>query len=74
MAKICEICGKKPGYGHNVSHAHNISSRRWLPNLQRVRAVINGSVRHIRVCTKCMKAGYVVKPKIKTRTVTPESA
>ena len=62
MAKVCEICGKKPGYGHNVSHAHNLTKRRWLPNLQRVRAVVDGRVKRIRVCTRCIKAGKVVKP------------
>ncbi len=65
MAKVCEICGKKPIYGHNVSHAHNLTKHRWLPNLQRVRAVVNGQVKRIRVCTKCIKAGRVVKPALK---------
>ena len=40
MAKVCEICGKKPVAGNNVSHANNRSPRRWLPNLQEVRAVL----------------------------------
>ncbi len=61
MAKRCEICGKGPMYGHNISHAHNVTKRRWLPNLQRVRARINGQVKRILVCTKCIKAGRVVK-------------
>jgi large subunit ribosomal protein L28 len=42
MSKICEICGKKPMVGHNVSHAHNVTKRRFKPNLQRVRVVRNG--------------------------------
>ncbi|HDD35223.1 MAG TPA: 50S ribosomal protein L28 [Candidatus Desulfofervidus auxilii] len=62
MSKICEICGKKPAVGHWVSHANNRTKRRWLPNLQKVRAVVNGRVKRIRVCTKCLKAGKVIKP------------
>ncbi len=61
MAKVCEICGKKPITGHNVSHAHNLTNRRWNPNLQRVRAIINGVPKRITVCTSCLKAGKVVK-------------
>ena len=61
MSKVCEICGKKPLGGHNVSHAHNVTKRRFNPNLQRVRAVQNGSVKKITVCTKCIKSGLVVK-------------
>lgn len=66
MARVCEICGKKPSVGHNVSHAHNLTKRRWLPNLQRVRAVVDGSVKRIRVCTRCIKSGRVIKPALKS--------
>jgi len=61
MAKVCEICGKKPVVGRNVSHAHNVTSRRWNPNLQRVRAVVGGSVRRVVVCTRCIRSGAVQK-------------
>jgi large subunit ribosomal protein L28 len=62
MSKMCEICGKKPMVGSNVSHAHNVNKRRFNPNLQRVRAVAqNGSVKKIMVCTNCIKSGAVVK-------------
>jgi large subunit ribosomal protein L28 len=61
MARMCEICGKKTVFGNNVSHAHNVTSRRWVPNLQRVRAVINGGVRRIRVCTRCIRSGKIQK-------------
>ncbi len=61
MSKICEICGKKPMFGNNVSHAHNLTKRRFNPNLQKVRAICNGGVKKIKVCTKCIKAGHVVK-------------
>ena len=62
MSKMCEICGKKPMVGNNVSHAHNLNKRRFNPNLQRVRAVVqNGRVKKISVCTNCIKSGSVVK-------------
>ena len=61
MARICEVCGKKPITGNNVSHSHHKTRRRWLPNLQRVRAQINGTVKRIKVCTTCLKSGKVIK-------------
>ncbi|MDY6793105.1 MAG: 50S ribosomal protein L28 [Thermodesulfobacteriota bacterium] len=61
MSRICEICGKKPLTGNNVSHAHNQTKRRFNPNLQRVRAVLNGRTKKIVVCTSCIKSGHVVK-------------
>ncbi len=63
MAKVCQVCGKGPATGNNVSHAHNKTRRRWLPNLKRVRMVTEGgSVRRARVCTRCIRSGAVVKP------------
>jgi large subunit ribosomal protein L28 len=61
MAKRCEICGKGPVYGHNISHAHNVTNRRFEPNLQRVRAVVGGGTKRLRVCTRCLRSGKVVK-------------
>jgi len=61
MAKMCEVCGKAPVFGNRVSHAHNVSSRRWMPNLQRVRAIVDGTVRRISVCTRCIRSGKVTK-------------
>jgi large subunit ribosomal protein L28 len=61
MAKRCEVCGKGPTYGRNVSHAHNVTPRRFDPNLQTIRALVNGSARRIRVCTRCLRSGKVVK-------------
>jgi len=61
MSKICEICGKKPMVGSNVSHAHNVTKRRFNPNLQRVRAMYHGRVKKMMVCTTCIKTGHVIK-------------
>ena len=61
MAAVCEICGKKPFFGKRVSHSHRRSPKRWNPNIQRVRAVVNGSPKRIHVCTSCLKAGKVTR-------------
>lgn len=61
MSRKCEMCGKKPMTGNNVSHAHNVTKRRFNPNLQRVRAVNNGRVKRMVVCTRCIRSGRVVK-------------
>ena len=61
MARICDICGKGPTFGNNVSHANNKSRRRWYPNLQRVRALVDGEVRRLRVCSSCIRSNRVTK-------------
>jgi large subunit ribosomal protein L28 len=61
MAKVCDVCNRGPRFGNRVSHAHNVSNRRWDLNLQTVRAVINGAAKRIRVCTSCLKSGKVQK-------------
>lgn len=65
MARQCEICGKGPTTGNNVSHAHNKTRRRWLPNLQRVRMVTaNGGTARVCACTRCIRSGAVIKPAV----------
>lgn len=62
MARICQSCGKGPRFGHAVSHAHNLSQKVWLPNLQKVRVVEeNGRRRRLRVCTRCLRKGVIQK-------------
>jgi large subunit ribosomal protein L28 len=61
MAKQCEVCGKTPVVGRILSHAHNVRARRFEPNLQRIRAVVNGGIRRIRVCTRCIRSNRVTK-------------
>ena len=61
MARRCEICGKGPAVGRNVSHAHNVTSRRFEANIQSVRALVKGSVKRIKVCTRCIRSNRVVK-------------
>lgn len=61
MAKRCEVCGKGPMSGNNVSHAHNTTRRRFLPNLQQVRAVVDGQNRKVKVCASCLRSGKIQK-------------
>ncbi|HEY3156995.1 MAG TPA: 50S ribosomal protein L28 [Candidatus Eisenbacteria bacterium] len=61
MARTCDICGKGVLHGQNVSHAHNVTKRRWEVNLQTVRAVVQGRPRTIRACTRCIRSGAVQK-------------
>ncbi|TAJ07273.1 MAG: 50S ribosomal protein L28 [Nitrospirae bacterium] len=61
MAFSCDLCGKKHQSGHNVSHANNKTKRIFAPNLQRVKAVVEGATKHIRVCTRCLRTGLVKK-------------
>jgi len=61
MANVCYFCGKKPMFGNRISHAHNLTRRKWSPNLQTVRAVVDGSKKKIKVCTQCIKSGRVQK-------------
>ncbi len=61
MAFACEICGKNRQVGNNVSHANNRTKRVFRPNLQTVKALINGAARRIRVCTRCIRSGLVQK-------------
>ena len=74
MAQRCEICGKGPMTGSNISHAHNVTKRRWLPNLQRVRASVDGQPKYIRVCTRCLRSGKVKKPAGPRQTASGTSA
>ncbi|MGE5497681.1 MAG: 50S ribosomal protein L28 [Syntrophothermus sp.] len=61
MSRVCEICGKGPITGHNVSHANNRTKTRWLPNLQKVNALVEGKKTKLKVCTTCLKSNKVVK-------------
>jgi len=61
MAQVCEVCGKKPMSGNNISHAHNVTRRRWNVNLRPVRAKVQGGSRRMRVCASCLRSGKVTK-------------
>ena len=61
MSKVCDICGKGPVVGNNVSHAHNKTKRRWYPNLQTVKVSIGGQTKKLKVCTRCLRSGLISK-------------
>ena len=61
MSKVCAICGKKPGFGNSRSHSMVATKRRFNPNLQRVRVMLDGRATRAYVCTRCLKAGKVQK-------------
>ena len=61
MAAKCDLCGKGPQFGNNVSHANNTTRRRWNVNLHPVKASVAGGSKRIRVCSSCIKTGKVVK-------------
>ena len=62
MAATCDVCAKGPGFGHNISHSHRRTKRRWNPNIQRVRTTVgNGTPKRLNVCTSCLKAGKVTR-------------
>jgi large subunit ribosomal protein L28 len=59
MGKFCEVCEKGTLNGNNVSHSNRKSHRLWAPNVQRVRVEIDGQVKHLNVCTRCLRSGKV---------------
>ena len=61
MSKVCQVTGKRPVVGNNVSHANNKTKRRFEPNLQRVKVQVNGGTKYMRVCTRCIRSRKVVK-------------
>lgn len=61
MASVCEVCGKKPSFGMNLSHSHRRTKRRWNPNVQKVKAIVDGAPKRLHVCTSCIRSGKVTK-------------
>ncbi len=59
MARRCDVCSKGPVSGHSISHADNKNKRRWLPNIQKVKAIVDGSPKRVSVCTRCLRSGKV---------------
>lgn len=55
----CDICGKGVTFGIKVSHSHRRTNRAWKPNVKRVKAIVDGSPRHVYVCTRCLRSNKV---------------
>ncbi len=60
MAK-CDICGKGVSFGKKYSHSHIRTNRQWKPNVQRVKANVDGSPKRLYVCTRCLRSGKVTR-------------
>ncbi|MCC6862982.1 MAG: 50S ribosomal protein L28 [Bryobacterales bacterium] len=61
MARVCDICGRGPQFGNRISHAHNVTKRRWNLNLHQIRAMVNGASKRIKVCASCIRNGRIQK-------------
>jgi large subunit ribosomal protein L28 len=61
MAYRCDVCGKGSQKGHNISHAHNVTNRRFKPNLHKAKVKIEGSIKTLKVCTRCLRSNRVEK-------------
>jgi large subunit ribosomal protein L28 len=61
MAQVCDVCGRGPQFGSRISHAHNVTKRRWNINLQSVRVLVNGAAKKMRVCVSCIRSGKIQK-------------
>ncbi|HEX7940486.1 MAG TPA: 50S ribosomal protein L28 [Gemmatimonadaceae bacterium] len=57
--RSCYVCGKGVSFGNNVSHANNKTRRVWKPNLQVARILVDGKIKKIKVCTRCLNAGKI---------------
>lgn len=65
MARRCYFCEKRPVVGHKVSHSNIKTKIRHLPNLQRVRASIDGLATRVYACTRCLRSGILAKPLVR---------
>jgi large subunit ribosomal protein L28 len=61
MSRTCAVCGKTTVFGNKISHAHNKTRRTWKPNLHKIHALIGRTKTTIRICTRCLRSGKVVK-------------
>ena len=74
MARVCDICGKGPQFGNKVSHAHNVTKRRWNVNLRPVKAQVGKVSRRIRACTSCIRAGKVTKAVVRSKSAVKKAS
>ncbi len=61
MSRVCEICGKGNLFGNTVSHAKNRTRRTWRPNLLEVKTMVDGRLKTVKLCARCLKSDKLVK-------------
>ncbi len=59
MSRVCEVCNKGVVAGVQYSHSHRQAKRTWVPNIKKVRAIVDGTPRRVHVCTRCLRSGKV---------------
>ncbi len=74
MARVCNYCEKRPVSGNLVSHSNIKTRTRWVPNLKKLKAVVEGTTKTVRVCTRCIRSGKIVRPVKRTYKPTAKTA
>lgn len=74
MARRCDYCGKGPVSGNLVSHSNIKTRTRWIPNIRQLKAVVDGTTQRVRVCSRCVRSGKIVRPMKRTYKATTASA
>jgi len=70
----CHYCEKSPVSGNKISHSNIKTKTRYFPNLQRVRAFVDGISRRVYVCTRCLRSGLLTKPPVRPKQTAPAEA
>jgi large subunit ribosomal protein L28 len=73
VSKRCFYCEKIPVSGNKISHSNIKTKTRYFPNLQRVRAFVDGVSRRVSICTRCLRSGFLTKPPVRAKQVAPEA-
>lgn len=72
MARRCAYCGKTPTVGNKISHSNIKTKIRHFPNLQKVRAMIDGVSQRAYACTRCLRTGILLKPLVQKHKRAPQ--
>lgn len=65
MSASCDVCGRRPQYGNRVSHSNRKTHRRFMLNLQHRRLMIDGAMRNVKICTRCLRNQVKVPKAVK---------
>ena len=68
----CDLCGKTPMFGHNISHSKRHTNRQWTPNIHPVTITIDGKTKRMNLCTRCLRTQHkLAKTKLEAQPETP---